>query len=142
MFFSRPLSKELVMNEEPQSRLIVPPTDEKLRKQLALKLKEYQKREAGEGKPWEYQHPELAHRLHGDYRDAYYKAYILDLVLKSDEPVDTWKLSQEMFAKWKDTFNINDFCNACAVIDKRCGNLPDVPVTGGTGLPELAEGKN
>jgi len=125
------------VNEE--NRSIIPPTDEQLKQILALKLQEYQKREVGVGKPWEYQHPELAHRLYEDYRDAYYKAYILDLVLKSEEPVDTWKLSREMFARWKDAFNINDFCNACRVIDKHCGNLPDAIVTGGTGLPKLKD---
>ena len=127
------------MVEEEQGRLIVPPTDRTLKQRLALKLEEYQGRISGKGKPWEFQHPELAHGLYEAYRDACYKAYVLEAVLKSDKPVDAWKLSQEMFAQWKDTFNLKDFSVACGVIDKYCGNLPDEPVRGGTGLPELPE---
>lgn len=128
------------MTEQRRGRLIIPPTDEMLKKRLALKLKEYQERMAGKGRPWEYTHPELAHSLYEGYRDSCYKTYILKAVLESNEPVDAWKLSRELFAQWKSSFNFNDFCVACGVIDKYCGNLPaDEPPIGGTGLPKLTE---
>jgi len=127
------------MSQKKQGRLIVPPTDEKLKKRLALKLKEYQERISGKGKPWEYKHPELAHSLYEGHRDACYKAHVLEAVLKSDVPVDSWKLSLEVAAIWGKDFNVDDFKIACGVIDKYCGNLPDEPAVGGTGLPELIE---
>jgi len=127
------------MTEENQGHFIVPPTDEKLRCRLALKLKEYLNRVVGKREDWEFMHPKLAHLTYSDYRDSCYKAYILEAVLKSNEPVDTWKLRRELHDRWNDAFNIFDFCNACGVIDKYCGNIPDQPfLTGGT-LPELPE---
>lgn len=126
-----------------ESHLIIPPVDEELKKRLALKLEEYEIRIAGKGKPWEYWHPAKAHLLCEDYRDACYKAYILDAVLKSDVPVDIEPLLVELQGKWKDSFNLQNFCEACAVVDKYCGNLPDTPfLNEGTGLPELPEDKD
>lgn len=129
------------MDEEKNTRCIIPPTDESIRQRLALKLEEYRQRLAGKDKPWEYQHPELAHSLHQSYRDAYYKVYILEKVLQSQEPVNTWALSQELHHKWKGALDINTFASVCAVIDQYCGNCPDEPLIGGTGLPELPQEK-
>ena len=122
------------MNE--QGHCIIPPTDETLKQQLALKLLEYQARKAEKRDP--YKHPELDHKINQGYRDACYKAYVLEAVLKSSEPVDTWKLSLELHKEWKNAFDVDDFSKACAVIDKYCGNLPNEPfVRAGTGLPDL-----
>ncbi len=128
------------MSETQEGHLIVPPTDEELKKRLALKLKEYQERIVGKEKPWEYWCFEQAHLFCVDYRDACYKAYILEAVLKSDAPIDAWKLCRELHEKFKDAFNLQDFCDACGVVDKYCGNLPDEPfLRKGTGLPDLPE---
>src|SRR5262249_10209423 len=74
----------ITKSKETQGHLIFPPTDQKLRAQLTLKLKEYEERIAGKGKPWEYWHPEQAHLFSEDYRDSCYKAYVLKAVLSSD----------------------------------------------------------
>lgn len=134
------------MKKQPQGHCIIPPTDKKLRQQLDLKLKEYQARKAEKINEHQYpglsHYPELSHMLNRDYRDTCYKIHVLEAVLKNSEPVDTWKLSQEMHEQWKDVFNVDDFCVACGVIAKYCGDLSNQSLlAGGTGLPELLETK-
>jgi len=118
-----------------KNHTIVLPTDERLRERLRKKLIEYNARISEPGSPWEFQHPELAHKLYHDLRDACYKAHVLEMVLASAEPVDTRSLSLEMAEKYGDAFDLKQFSNACGVIAFYCGNNAKKAI-GGTGLPE------
>ena len=113
------------------------PGTETLRKQLALKLEEYHLRVVGKGQPWEYQHPEQAHMLHYDFRDACYKHDILKAVLEAKEPVSAWNLSLELKKRYKDHFAPDQFSNACEVITMYVTGKSDKPLLRpGTGLPK------
>ena len=116
-----------------QDHVLHPPKDQTLRKQLEAKLKEYQKRKRGVGKVWEFIHPELAHRLYPAYRDACYKEDVLSAILEAEKPLDTWQLFIQLAKKY-DNFNVDQFCNACAVVAHYLGEHPG-PVVSGTGLP-------
>lgn len=119
------------------SHLIELPIDEDIKSRLLLKLEEYKKRVAGEGKPWKFQHPELVYRTYHGYRDACYKAYILEAILKANGSVDTWQVAKELATQWKGVFDPDTFCCACEVIVCYCEN--DLSgIKSGTGLPEKA----
>jgi len=123
--------------------LIVPPSlgKKKLRARLKLKLKEYKNRMEGKGKPWEFLNPHFAHQMHEEFRDACYKAFVLELVLQADGsgPVNAWDFPLKTAKKWQGGFDAEGFSRACCVIDKYCGNLPGSRTVGGTGLPKLTK---
>jgi len=116
---------------------LVRPADEGLLKQLRKKLQEYEKRKAGKGEVWEYQHPELAHKLHSGYRDACYKFDVLQAVLEAEIPVDTQQLSLTLAEKYGEDFDARRFCTACGVVAHYCGcSNAFAIIKGGAGLPK------
>ena len=92
-----------------------------LRSQLKERLETYTKRVAGKDEPWEFDHPQLAHRYYKAYRDAYYKKYILKRVLslKEDERVTVADLVNELTKKlaiFSTELDGEGFTNALGVI--------------------------
>ncbi len=115
---------------------INPPADPLLRSRLDEKLQEYKGRIAGKGKKWESDPPEVAHKLYRSFRDACYKADILEAVLSSQSVLDTHKLSLEMQVKYGEDFMIEQFCSACQIIAYYCGDTVGKKLSHGTGLSQ------
>ena len=120
-----------------ESPLLFPPKDVNLKKRLEAKLAEYQSRKNGQGKPWEYWHPEQAHMMSAEYRDACYKFDVLSAVLSATggHPVNTFDLSLELVKRYGKSFDVEKFNNACGVIENYLGQA-SYEQSGGTGLPE------
>ena len=121
--------------------ITLPPDNEGLKKRLEIKLQEYKERILGKGRPWESEKPEVAHNSHPSFRDAIYKAAVLEALLKSGGTLDARPLFEELEKKFKENFSADQFDNACGVIASYCGNIPDVPIRG-TGLPTIVLPKN
>lgn len=102
--------------------IIILPEDKKRRQQLKNKLEEYEKRISP------HRHPGL--QMH-----AICKKIILERLLKEGE-INTWNLSLEMAKTYGSDFNLDDFNDACGVIDDYC-QTGGANVKGGTGLPKI-----
>ena len=125
--------------DETVPQFIYPPKDEGLRKRLEAKLKEYESRKMGEGKPWETMHPELAYLTHASYRDARDKVDVLSAVLAAtaENPVNTWELSEKLHKQYNGALDVGSFSNACGVISNYLGQTSLPWRDPGTGLPKL-----
>ena len=125
------------MSTTTKSPVLFPPKDAKLKIQLEAKLTEYQSRKNGKGEVWEYWHPEQAHMMSSDYRDACYKVDVLSAVLSATEehPINTFDLSLELVKRYGKMFDVEKFNNACGVISNYLGQTNNEQ-NGGTGLPK------
>jgi hypothetical protein len=129
--------------------LINGPQNQELRKQLWLKLGEYDNRLLGNYKsaieeienPWKYMLPVRAYIAYPDYRDAFYKAYVLWMVLKNKGPVNSLVLREDLVKTMTRVafFDGEKFDMACLVVDKYTKGKNFV---GGTGLPMLLNGSD
>lgn len=119
-------TKELPQSDVTESPVIVLPDDETRKQQLRDKLAEYK------GRMHPYRAPELQ-------MGTICKIAVLERLL-ADGKVVTWDLSREMAETYG--FNVNDFKNACGVIEDYC-KTGGKNLHGGTGLraPEQMNSK-
>ena len=125
----------------PDPRTIAPPPKGgSLRKKLELKLQEYRDRMSERHGPKPGGQPEAAQKMRKAWMDAYYKATVLDAVLKSEGPFNADSLCAGMAKRFKGDFDADQFNAACDIIAYYCGGLKGaVVLQRGTGLPGLPD---
>ena len=102
------------------------PDDPTRRKQLEKKLEEYK------GRLDSFQHPELQMRLHPHSKC---KELVLQKLLQDSE-VNTPQYSLELAQEFGDAFDVEEFADACGVINDYC-ETGGQRNNGGTGLPPI-----
>src|SRR4030042_4226739 len=114
-------TKKQKLPETNEPPIIILPEDEAHKQQLHRKLEEYRQRIDP------FRHPGLQ-------MSAVCKKTVLEHLLR-DGQVNTWKLSKDMAATHGQTFDIDAFNNACAVIDDYC-KTGGKKAQGGTGFAQ------
>ena len=112
-------TKEMQRSKTTESPVIVLPEDEARKQQLRDKLEEYKDR----------LHPYRAPELQ---MSTICKIAVVKRLLK-DGRVVTWDLSRELATTYGSGFDVNDFSNACGVIEDYC-KTGGQNLRGGTGL--------
>lgn len=115
--------------------LVLPTNDPNLKPRLQGKLKQYNLRKIGEGDAWFGLEDADAHKDHADYRDAFYKHFLLARVLLG-APVNVAQTKAQLSTKYGTSFNGEQFDNAVGVIDSYVTGKLEL-LQQGTGLPEL-----
>lgn len=95
------------MNEEKYFCCIAPPTNKETKKRLASELEECRRSVS---------------------RYIRYKAYILQRVLESEEPVSVFELCQEVQRQEGKSFIEMYFYFACGIVNEMCGDPLDEPI--------------
>ena len=117
------------MSDVMSSPVITKPEDKELLAKLERKLIEYEKRVA---QTQGTMHPELAYKTSHHYRDSLYKSSVLRELLTKGK-VKTHDFSLELAKRFCESFDVDGFNNACAVVEAYCKQQSNI-LHGGTGL--------